>query len=332
MFNENQIIQVRWNNTNKEWYESKGYVFTKRNEFFDVLAKDLSPRSSAKVKVNCDYCGNGFETCFVVLMDGRKIIQKDCCHSCTGKKASEISLKKRAIKYLGLAQKECEKRGYTLLTTIDEYTDVKMNIRFDCPKHGVQIMMLDNLIHGHGCLDCSYETRFDNVRHNVKYVKECIEGINGNKWINQNDYKNSTTRNLKILCSCGNVFTTSFSNYCRYNVVTCYSCSCKESSGEERIRKFLEDNEVNFIQEMRFDDCRDIKPLPFDFYIPENNLLIEFDGQHHFEETGRGSHETTKHHDQIKNQYCKDNNIDLLRIPYWDGHDIENIIAGKLNL
>lgn len=333
MFDENQIVQVRWNNTNKEWYESKGYVYTKRYEYFEVKAKDLSPRSDARIKATCDYCGREYNAYYVILMDGRKIVQKDCCHSCTGKKGSETSLRKRAVKYIGMAQDECKKHGYILLTTIDEYTDVKMDVRFDCPKHGVQIMMLDNLIHGHGCWDCSYETRFDNVRHSVEYIKECIESINGNKWLNQNDYKNSTTRNLEILCSCGNIFTTSFSNYYRHNVVTCYSCSCKENSGEEKVRRFLEDREIDFEQEKRFDDCRDIKPLPFDFYLPEYNLCIEFDGQHHFENIrNRNDLEWVQNHDKIKNQYCKDNGINLLRIPYWKGHDIESIVAEKLNL
>jgi very-short-patch-repair endonuclease len=117
-----------------------------------------------------------------------------------------------------------------------------------------------------------------------------------------------------------------------HNVNKCYSCSCKESYGEQCIRTFLEHNNVKFVQEKRFDDCRDVKPLPFDFYLPENNLIIEFDGKHHYEETGLGNHEITKKHDKIKNQYCQSHNIDLLRIPYWEKHNIENIIINKLNL
>lgn len=91
-------------------------------------------------------------------------------------------------------------------------------------------------------------------------------------------------------------------------------------------------NKIVFIREKRFDDCRDVKPLPFDFYIPENNLIIEFDGRQHFEKIYNRDYETTKRHDTIKNQYCKDNNIGILRIPYWDEDNIENIITTKLNL
>lgn len=332
MFDENQIVQVRWNNTNKDWYESKGYVFTKRNAVFDVFAKDLSLRSSARIKANCDYCGEEYNTSFAVLIDGRKAIQKDCCCNCSGKKTSEVSKKKRAEKYIGLARNICEENNYILLTTIDDYIDLHMNVEFVCVKHGYQTMMLDNFIRGHKCRDCSYEERAKILRHDIKYVKEYIESINGNKLLNPEDYKDTFARNLNIQCSCGNIFTTSFNNYSKYGVQTCYSCSCKESAGEARIRSFLESNKIEFIQEKRFNECRDNRPLPFDFYLTQYNLVIEFDGQQHFKEIGRGNHEITVKHDKIKNEYCKLNNIDILRIPYWDGNNIEDILKKQLNL
>ena len=332
VYNENQIVQVKWNNTNKEWYESKGYIFTKRNEIFDVYAKDLSPRSNARIQATCDYCGKNYETSFVVLKDGRKTIQKDCCPNCTGKKASEVSWRKRAKKYIDLAEKICNKYGYTLLTAIDEYTDVKMDIDFICSKHGKQTMMLDNLLRGHKCKACSYEERAINLRHDVQYVKECIENINGNKLLNPEDYKDTFTKNLNIQCSCGSIFTVSFKNFTDGGTNKCFSCSCKESVGEQRIREYLELNNIDFVQEKRFGDCRNIKPLPFDFYLPDYNMCIEFDGQQHYEDVGYGNHKRTVEHDKIKNQYCKDNNINLLRIPYWDGNDIEKIISKQLNL
>lgn len=297
------------------------------------MAKDLPLTSKVRIIVKCDYCGCEYETSFAVLMSGRKILTKDACPHCAGKKASEVSKNKRAGKYIGMAREICNRYGYTLLTTENDYTNVKMDAHFICPKHGEQIMMLDNLIHGHRCIDCSYEERGNNLKNDIDYVKECIESVNGNKLLNPEDYKDTTMRNLDILCSCGNVFTTSFSNYTKYGVNTCYSCSCKESVGEKRIREFLESCSINFEQEKRFDDCRDVKPLPFDFYLPNYNMIIEFDGQHHFEEIhNRTDYETTKRHDSIKNKYCENNNINLLRIPYWEGNHIKEILTKELNL
>ena len=67
-------------------------------------------------------------------------------------------------------------------------------------------------------------------------------------------------------------------------------------------------------------------------HVINNNLIIEFDGRQHFESVYNRDYETTKRHDAIKNQYCQDNNIDILRIPYWDEDNIESIIINKLNL
>lgn len=333
MYDENQVVQVRWNNTNKNWYESRGYVFTKRNDLFDVFVKDLSLHSDKKIDVTCDYCGDNYKTQYALVMSGRKKISKDCCPNCTGKKTSEITKRKRAEKHIGLAQKICEENNYILLTDVNDYTDIKMNISFICYKHGNQTMMLSNFLRGHKCIDCSYEERACNLKHNMEYVINCIESVNGNKLLNPEDYKDMTTRNLNILCSCGNTFTTSLTNYNSHGVNTCYSCSCKESDGEKIIRNFLECNKIDFVQEKRFEDCRDNKPLPFDFYLQNYNMCIEFDGLQHFEPRfGKHSFEQTQKHDEIKNKYCKDNNINLLRISYLDGHNIEEILTKELNL
>ena len=333
MYDENQIVQVKWNNNNKEWYESKGYIFTKRNNVFDIAVKDLMPHSNKKIIVTCDYCGKEYITQYNLILNGRDVIQKDCCPNCTGKKTSEVSKQRRSEKYIGLARKVCEENGYMLITTVDEYIDIKMNICFICPKHGEQKMMLDNFIRGHKCKLCSYEERGENLKHDTQYIKECIESVNGNKWLNPEEYQGTFVRNLNIECSCGKSFITSFSNYHRYGVDKCFSCSCKVSKGEERIEKFLKINDIDFVTEKRFDDCRDIKPLPFDFYLPKYNLIIEFDGQHHYKTTYSVEHyETTVRHDKIKNDYCKSHNIDLLRIPYWECNNIESIIADELNL
>lgn len=333
MYNENQVIQVKWNNSNREWYESKGYVYTKRNDIFDVYAKDLMIHSDKKINVICDYCGTEYNTQYALVISGRKIIQKDCCSKCTGKKTSDVSRQKRAKKYIDIAKQICDECEYVLITDVEDYIDIKMDIKFICPNHGEQTMSFDNFIHGHRCRACSYEYRGENLRHDIQYIKEYIESINNNKLLNPEDYKDANLRNLKIKCACGRVFTTSFVNYSKYGVDTCYSCSRKESEGERDIRRLLELYGVNFIKEKRFVDCRDIKPLPFDFYLPDYNLCIEFDGMQHFEPRfGERKFKITQKHDKIKNQYCEDNNINLIRIPYWEGSKISEILIKQLNL
>ncbi|XZH99805.1 hypothetical protein ACSXEK_16500 (plasmid) [Clostridium perfringens] len=105
---------------------------------------------------------------------------------------------------------------------------------------------------------------------------------------------------------------------------------CDESKGEKYVRIYLENNNIDFIQEYRFEDCRYKYTLPFDFYIPDNNLIIEFDGEQHFEVNGYFGGEKEfkdiKIRDKIKNNYCEDNGINLLRIPYWELDSVEDIL------
>lgn len=110
---------------------------------------------------------------------------------------------------------------------------------------------------------------------------------------------------------------------------------CHSSKGENRISNFLKLKDIDFQQQKRFTNCRNKKPLPFDFYLKDFNLCIEYDGAQHFEFI-EGLHKEEKnfyeslYRDQIKTNYCKDNNINLLRIAYTDYENIETIIENKL--
>ena len=105
---------------------------------------------------------------------------------------------------------------------------------------------------------------------------------------------------------------------------------CKESKGEKAIKKFLEKNKIIFEREKRFNNCKNNKKLPFDFYLPEYNILVEYDGKQHNEPVNFGgcsNEQAQKIHlkliqnDAIKNNYCINNNIQLIRIP----HTIKNV-------
>lgn len=102
------------------------------------------------------------------------------------------------------------------------------------------------------------------------------------------------------------------------------------SSGEFAIKGVLEAMHIAFVQEMRFADCRDIKSLPFDFFIPLLAVAIEFDGRQHFEPVahfgGQEHFDATQRRDAIKNAYCATNGIRLLRIKYTDFERIQELI------
>ena len=106
------------------------------------------------------------------------------------------------------------------------------------------------------------------------------------------------------------------------------------SYGEQKVRQVLRESNLTFSEQHRFDDCKFKLPLPFDFYIPSLNTIIEYDGIQHFETTGGWSDEDhlkeTIIRDTIKNDYCRRNNIKLIRIPYWEFDNIEQILSDLL--
>lgn len=104
--------------------------------------------------------------------------------------------------------------------------------------------------------------------------------------------------------------------------------NCIESRGEKAIYKYLDKNNISYYRQHKFEGCRNIRQLPFDFYIPSKRLIIEFDGKQHYEPMvffgGVEAYERLKVNDNIKNEYCEDNYIDLVRIRY---DSIDNIVS-----
>jgi hypothetical protein len=110
--------------------------------------------------------------------------------------------------------------------------------------------------------------------------------------------------------------------------------NCKMSKGEFVIKSFLEDNDIKYLYEHSFNDCKNIKNLRFDFYLPDYNTCIEYQGEYHYKVLKGISNEKSlkiqKKCDNIKNKYCKLHRIKLLKIPYWKFKNVKNILTTYL--
>lgn len=123
-------------------------------------------------------------------------------------------------------------------------------------------------------------------------------------------------------CECGNITQVRGDSLQSGDI---YSCGCaNKSRGELEIIKVLQKYNIKFEQEKIFKDFHyneNLKSHPrFDFYLPDYNIIIEFDGAQHFNESfGYLSHlslEERQSRDKQKNLYCKENNLKMIRIPY----------------
>ena len=119
------------------------------------------------------------------------------------------------------------------------------------------------------------------------------------------------------------------------------SCGCLVSSMESDSQKYFDTTNVNYIQQHTYEDCIFKDKLKFDFYLPDYNYCIEFDGKQHFEvvdfssknpKQAKEDFRLTQIRDKIKNDYCKNNNIGLIRIPYWDFDNYKKILFEKLGI
>lgn len=142
------------------------------------------------------------------------------------------------------------------------------------------------------------------------------------------EYINTDTKIRFQHLACNTVFDlTPYHFIKKYNKTYCPICYYKKSKGEIIIAKFLTNHNIIFHKEFIFPD---LPLLRFDFYIPDKNVIIEYDGQQHFEAIelwgGEENFLKTKERDKIKNLYCISNNINLIRIPYYDFDIINQIL------
>lgn len=213
---------------------------------------------------------------------------------------------------------------------LEPYQGRAKRIRMRCTIHGIESTKTPyDVISGRGCVLCGAEkvaaqsrTPKDQFVQNLQSKYKNIELVSG--YIAKKEYAN-------FYCSSCGAKWTDIAFY-----VEKRGCpQCNGSYAESIIADVLQDYNINYIPQFSFSDCRDKKPLPFDYYLPDYNILIEYDGEQHYfpvnfggisDDKAQENFERCRIHDEIKNQYCIDNNIMLMRIPYWEKDNIRNLL------
>lgn len=189
------------------------------------------------------------------------------------------------------------------------YIGPQKSLTIICPKHGEFKQRFNFHLNGGGCPRCS------RIINKEDFIEKSNK-IHNNKY----DYSNvkyiKSSYKVEIICKKHGSFYQSPNSHLRK--IGCPKCNI--SKGEEKINNFLKNNNIIFETQKRFEKCKNINTLPFDFYLPEYNICIEFDGFQHYEKYSFEKDENrlneTRKRDNIKTNFCLKNDIKLIRIKY----------------
>jgi very-short-patch-repair endonuclease len=252
-----------------------------------------------------------------------KHLSGEGCPYCSRKKVND-KLRKKQEDYL----KECnEVHFFKYDYSKTFYEKCNCYIKIICPNHGEFKIRADHHRRGQGCKLCAYEKSSENQRKKQEiFIKEAKE-IHDNKYdYSLVKYINNYSK-IIIICPIHGKFTIKPHDH----IIHKMGCSnCNESKGEREIRKFLINNNIEFESQYRFENCKNKNSLPFDFYLKNNKTCIEFDGKQHYEIIkyfgGEENFKKIKINDKIKNDFCKENKINLIRISYKEINKVKDIL------
>lgn len=210
------------------------------------------------------------------------------------------------------------------------YQSIKKKIEIICKEHGLFLQTPLSHLRGSGCPKCGIKKMRTSLKKPIDlFIKECLK-IHNNLY----DYSKVSYDKLsdKIIIICrehGEFKQRAFSHKQGYGCI-----KCNKSKGEIKIENFLKNKNIYYEYNKKFETCKNKNILSFDFYIPSHNLCLEYDGIQHHESIeyfgGDNKLSYQKNLDNIKNKWCIENNINLLRINYNEYLEIENILKKRL--
>jgi hypothetical protein len=319
--------KIKNKNLKKDYQEVKRYIEVESQSGCKLISKDYQ-NYNTPLKILCP-CGEIFYASLGNFKYGKRR-----CNICNNKIMWNYKMVKNYI------EKESDS-GCKLLSK--EYINMnqKLHIQCRCGNDFYTSFSKFKDRNKRHCKKCTTKIKRNLWNFDYDYVKNFIEveSKSGCKLLSKEYINNSTP--LKIQCSCGNIFEATFSYFkSDRSPRKCLNCT-KKSVGENKINEYLSSQDIIFERQYTFPDLKSNKGIAirYDFAIFDKNknlkYLVEYDGIQHFEpvcfggiskERALENFEQLKINDEIKNTYCKKNNIKLVRIPYWEFDNIENIL------
>lgn len=282
---------------------------------FSLIETFKYKNSQTKIHFKCNIDGYEWYTTYYNL-------NKTGCRKCN--KTAKLTYREFKKNIL----ERCKEVNCKVMSPI-VYDNTSSKIHLKCNIDGYEwFPEYNNFINSrYGCPKCSKVGKLSQNEMENNIINRC----------NEMDYSlidnvicNGSKTKFKIKCNvCDNEWTPNYNNF-YYKKTGCPKCN--QSKGELNVANYLNLNNIQYFREYKFDKCKYKRKLPFDFYLPEYNLCIEFDGEQHFKPQncwgGDNDFKIIRIRDEIKNKYCLDNNINLIRIKY--NENIEEILNIKI--
>lgn len=293
--------------------------FVEENSNCKLLSNEYQ-HNRQKLRFICG-CGNPFETNFNKFKDDNK----RQCNEC-GKELNNKP-KRLTVEYI----KTFVEENSDCVLLSEEYKNNHTKLKMLCGCGDTFYVPFDNFAYNETrqCLTCANQKRIEQKVLTIEEVRNFVNE-NTNCTLLSSEYVNAHQK-LEFKCECGKLFYRTLNGFKNSIFRLCMDCSKRHSKGEIKVKEFLESKGIEFIQEYTFDECKYKKKLPFDFYIPAENICIEYDGEFHFEKkVPIGDYKLQQKRDAIKTKFCKDNHIKLIRIPYYEFNKIEEILEDAI--
>jgi len=265
------------------------FIKKSKKIYGNIYDYSLTEYINANTKVKIIYNGEVFEQVAQSHLNG---------YNSSVKKINE-DLKEKFIKKSNIIHNN--KYDYSL---VKYKNTTHSQVKIICHIHGEFEQFPISHLNGVGCVKCKNQENF--IKKSNKLYKKYDYSLV--------KYVDNYTK-IKIICPIHGVFEQTPKNHYRNGCPT-----CSKSKGEKEIKNILKNNNITYIQQKKFKECKNIRVLPFDFYLPEHNMCIEYDGLQHFKSIdywgGEKTFKKVNLRDKIKNNYCEENNIKLVRIRY----------------
>ena len=273
--------------------------------------------SHEKLVFLCPNCQKEYKRSWDMLYSKHKFLCNDCANK--NRKSNKYSF--------DFVKNKLSEKGYLLLD--NEYFGNNDNL--NCvDKNGYRVhIKFTNIINGSKKNPYIFSPVFnsENFIYNINnYFK--LNNINciALYYLKEDNRYSEGIYTLYCKCECGEIFNTTFDSI-KIGQYRCKKCSNYCSNIEKKVKIWLENKHIKYVSQKTFNDCINDKTnrkLFFDFYLPKYRICIEVDGEQHekiikfhnqSDEDALDDLKNRQYKDTIKNNYCKDNNIKLIRIP-----------------